>query len=97
VYDHRDGPAARPGQLTQHHNLRYLGPMPQTEEGTTRLLEFWQTYYVIMVRNRLSPTQGQLQALTNFGYDPPPARPRHGMRPSGCRSRSSRAPQDQGA
>jgi len=71
VHDRGDGPAARPGQLTQLRNLRYPGPMPRTEEGATRLLEFWQTYYVNVVRNHLSPTRGQLQALANFGYDGP--------------------------
>jgi len=71
VHDRGDGPKARPGQFKQLRNLRYPGPMPRTEEGATRLLEFWQPYYSNVVRANLSPTPGQLQALANFGYDGP--------------------------
>ena len=71
VHDRAEGPEARPGQLAQLRRLRYPGPMPRTEEGATRLLDFWQTYYAVVVRHSLSPTRGQLQALKNFGYDGP--------------------------
>jgi len=71
VHDQAEGPEPRPGQLDQLRRLRYPGTMPRTEEGASRLLDFWQPYYSAVVRHRISPTQGQLQALKNFGYDGP--------------------------
>jgi len=71
VHDAAGNAPARPGQLRQLELLHYDGPMPQTERGAERLLDFWQVYYTREVKQKLPPAEGQLQALRNFGYQGP--------------------------